>query len=81
MIGGKQNALGFLRVWRRHDGPRGPYGFDTPCFAAVMTFRKPMFRAVKVLTVVALERKITIDAADLTLQTRRSQNPLSSISL
>lgn len=40
-----------------------------------------MLRAVIVLTVVALERKITIDAADLALQTRGSQNPFSSFSL
>ena len=46
-----------------------------------MTFRKPMIGAVIMLTVVALERKIAIDAADLALQTRGSQNPLSSFLL
>jgi hypothetical protein len=37
-----------------------------------------VFWAVVVLTVVALERKITIQAADLALQTRGSQKPLGA---
>jgi hypothetical protein len=34
-----------------------------------MTFRKPMFWTVKVLAIVAPEREIDIETADLALQT------------
>jgi len=37
-----------------------------------MTFRKSMFWAVIVLTIVALEGKINVESADLALQTPKS---------